>query len=457
MADITISWLRAAHRGRDEKKSDGAPRGAGQLVARKRAGGIMFVYRFQPEPGAKRDDAVTLGPFDESGKQGLTLRQARERAGELAALYRAGNHDLKGYLARQRAAEEGARKEAEERAQAAAEAAQRGTLRNLLNAYIEHLERQGKPTARDARSIFNVHVFQAAPELAGRTAADIPAERFVELISRVVVKGKGRTAAKLRSGLRAAFELAARAKLDPAASDELRKFGVSMNPISAIPALSQFNKVRNRHLTATELGAFLRRVEKMPAGVKRDAIQLCLLLGGQRPKQLLRLQRRDVDLESGVVTLYDSKGKRSQPRLHAVPLVAAAAAILKTRLDALGQGEPVFSTDTEHAMRVETLGAAVAEIVDDMITGAPKEIEERFQLRDLRRTAETLLAGLKVSSDVRAQLQSHGLGGIQQRHYDRHDYMTEKRAALTKWARHLEKLKAGETAKVFSIEEARAS
>src|SRR5438552_10230616 len=61
-----------------------------------------------------------------------------------------------------------------------------------------------------------------------------------------------------------------------------------------------------------------------------------------------------------------------------------------------------------------------------------------FSLRDLRRTAETHLAALGVSSDVRAQLQSHGLGGIQSRHYDRHDYMGQKAEAIRKWAGRLE-------------------
>ena len=53
-----------------------------------------------------------------------------------------------------------------------------------------------------------------------------------------------------------------------------------------------------------------------------------------------------------------------------------------------------------------------------------------FTVGDLRRTVETRLAGEKVSKDVRAQLQSHGLGGVQDRNYDRHDYLDEKRDAL---------------------------
>lgn len=57
----------------------------------------------------------------------------------------------------------------------------------------------------------------------------------------------------------------------------------------------------------------------------------------------------------------------------------------------------------------------------------------QFQFSDLRRTAETRLAALGVSKDVRAQLQSHGLGGVQARHYDQYEYMDEKRAALEIW------------------------
>ena len=83
-------------------------------------------------------------------------------------------------------------------------------------------------------------------------------------------------------------------------------------------------------------------------------------------------------------------------------------------------------------LRKETVAGLVEEIEKAML--AADELERGpFSMRDLRRTAETHMAALGVSSDVRAQIQSHGLGGIQARHYDRHDYMPEKRAALKQW------------------------
>ncbi len=80
-------------------------------------------------------------------------------------------------------------------------------------------------------------------------------------------------------------------------------------------------------------------------------------------------------------------------------------------------------------------------------------MREPFQLRDIRRTCETRLAAMGVSKDVRAQLQSHGLGGIQGRHYDKHDYLAEKSAALAAWAKFLE---TAPTANVEHIGERRS-
>ena len=62
------------------------------------------------------------------------------------------------------------------------------------------------------------------------------------------------------------------------------------------------------------------------------------------------------------------------------------------------------------------------------------EARVSVRLSDIRRTAETLAASKGISRDVRAQIQSHGLSGVQARHYDKHDYREEKRRSLESWA-----------------------
>lgn len=64
-----------------------------------------------------------------------------------------------------------------------------------------------------------------------------------------------------------------------------------------------------------------------------------------------------------------------------------------------------------------------------------------------------MLAGLGISRDIRAQLLSHGISGVQAAHYDRHEYTKEKRSALVKWERHLKRVAGDEEeTKVVSFE-----
>jgi integrase len=447
MAQITTNALRAKWRERDRWLSDGGQRGGGRLVARITRDGVGFLFQYFAPDGRKR--FFPLGPYDADGVRGLSLPKARDRAAELSALYRGGTMDLHGHFQREREAEERTRKAAEEAARREQEAAQRSTLKQLLDAYVGHLERQGKQSARDVRSIFDTHVYEAAPELGSRKAAEIAIDEFVGLIGKLTEAGKGRTAAKLRSYLRAAYSLAIRSKTDPSAPLAMRAFGVEVNPLASVGALSQYSRARDRVLSGPELGAFLKRLDDLQAGPQRDALHLCLYLGGQRPAQLLRAKPADVDLDAATIVLYDPKGARQQPRRHVLPLTAEASKILKHRLEEITDGTPLFSTDGRTGMRHETASVLVTEIAEAMVTG--KEARSPFQLRDIRRTCETMLAALKVSSDVRAQLQSHGLGGVQQRHYDRHEYALEKRAALEKWSRHLTALKSGKKAEVIAI------
>jgi integrase len=285
--------------------------------------------------------------------------------------------------------------------------------------------------------------------LAARRAAELIPDDLVPLLGKLIENNKGRTAAKARSYGSAAYELAIGSKTNPEAPLVLRTFGITMNPFASIGAMSRYNRSRERVLSALELGTFLQRLQALPEGPQRDALQLTLLLGGQRPAQLLRSRATDVDLAGGTITLYDPKGARSQPRRHVLPLVEAAAAVLERRMKQIVRDGPVFSGDGKTTMRIETVSGLVANMAKEMVKAG--EARESFQLRDLRRTCETRLAALGVSSDVRAQLQSHGLGGVQQRHYDRYDYALEKRRALHYWARHLAALREGKTAEIRSL------
>jgi integrase len=298
---------------------------------------------------------------------------------------------------------------------------------------------KGRQSHDDAQSIFRLHVSEPFPELVKRAAASVKAEQLRDVLARLIDAGKGRTAAKLRAYLRAAYGLAMRASFDPTIPAALTAFDVESNPADRLPSLAQFSKALDRALTLPELHSFWGRVVAAPNTAARDALIACLLLGGQRPTQLLRATPRDVDRTAGTFTLHDIKGRNrhANPRRHVLPIHPELMAVIQWRLDLTeGFEEPLFSSHGCVAVREETVAALVKDIA--AVMAAEGELERGpFAMRDLRRTAETHMAALGISSDVRAQIQSHGLGGIQARHYDRHDYMPEKRAALQLWVRRL--------------------
>lgn len=471
---IGAAISQAQNEGRDVWLSDDASeRGAGRLQFRAQPkGGHRFYWRYSAPDGSK--PRIALGPYSADPREGaLTLREARVAAAEKAALYRkADSRDVRAFLAAEarrieaeRKAAEEAEAEAERQRQAAiaaeqvaAEARAKYTLQALFDAYAGHLRKQGKSAAYDAENIFRNHVATAHPTIAQRPANQVSPRDVVTVLRSLTEAGKGRTAAKLRSYLRAAYALAARAALDSDAPAAFLPFNVEANPVQDTAALAQYSRALERALSAPELAAYWEALKAAPADAAHDALRLLLLLGGQRPAQLLRATAADVDTAARVIRLRDPKGKRAQARLHVLPLTDAAAAVVERcltrasvqaarRAERTGKQGPqwLFSSHGGAPLRPETVTQVCADIAAALLAKPSGErfVQTPFQLRDLRRTAETRMAALGVSRDLRAQIQSHGLGGVQARHYDKHDYADEKRAALEAWCAHLETKPAG--------------
>lgn len=468
--------------------SDAAARGAGRLVLRIRpaaAGGSKSWYFRYTVPGGKRID-LRLGEYSRKGdaRTSFTLQQARARVSELREIHKGTAVDVRAYLAERMVAEQAQREAArveqerllaeQKAASAASEAARRDaeryTLRALLDAYVRHLERLGKPSAADTRNRVRLHVFDAPDSPAEKLAREVTSRDVVALLRRLTNEGKGRTAAMLRSHIRAAYQMSATAELDPGIPAEFVAFSVTANPAALTDPLTRFNVARDRTLSAAELRLYMDRISALPS-TQADVLQLALLLGGQRPEQLLRLKRGDVDLDASTVTLRDFKGRRKQPRVHVLPLSGNARAIVEklvakarllgtqwlmvgveidpTHLHSLAQdGDEVTAGQRYRPLVIDTLSSAVTGISAELVKS--EAVAERFQLRDIRRTAETMLAALGISKEIRAQLQSHGLGGVQDRHYDRHDYLAEKEQALKRWHARLKSIASGDSTAVVT-------
>lgn len=445
---ITVKGLNALQPGR--WLTDTGDRGTGNLRAKGSSRGARFYFRYRTSAG--HYDDLPLGAYDPSGCDGLTLKGAVMKAGELSLRYQNGEDDLREILESERRAD--VRKREAEKAQAEAEAVRaQATLGALLDAYCDSLEQQGKASAKDVRASLRLHVERAHPKLWRKPADDITPDDLMDVLMTVAEARKLRMAGALRSYLRAAYAAGMAARTKASASPTLRALRIRTNPARDLGTIEGgAGQAGQRALSVDELRAYWRRIEALP-DADGAALRFHLLTGAQRIKQLSRLTLRDYDADMEAVTLYDPKGRRSDPRPHVVPLIPAARDAMERMLPAVldKAGEPtrarlgphVFTaTAGASGMWAHTLRDRLAPVVNAMLA-ADELPGGTFTLADLRRTVETRLAAEGVSMEIRAQLQSHGLGGVQARHYDRHDYLAEKRAALETLHRLLTGAKAG--------------
>lgn len=300
------------------------------------------------------------------------------------------------------------------------------TLSGLMALYVNYLSKQGKITfARDVISL-SQHLIP----LANKPAAEISKRDLVMIQRTLLSAGKGRTANKLRSMVRAAYALVLRSDSDatsPAAALDFATTGrVDSNPAALLAVAKGFNGTRDRVLTNDELVMLLDHANR--SGTVGLAVRATIFLGGQRIAQLLRATIADV--QDDFLVLLDPKGKRDVPRRHPIPLEGMAGAVVTEALERAKSMRTMwlFSSTGKVQLSPDTVSSYISDVSVEFIRSGISTIP--FRLADLRRTIETRLAGMGVSKDARAYLQSHGLNGVQTRHYDRHDYEQEKRNAL---------------------------
>lgn len=450
--------------------ADGAIRpGSGSLKIRKRqtVGGVVPEWLFEWHRAGKTV-RQSIGRYSVNEAPGcLTLAQARVVAAGLQETVRAGENPV-----HKRDLERDEAKVRQSAAVTLMRSANERTLSALLAAYIKSLSANGKhDSSYDANNLFSNHVEKPFPELAALPADQISPSHVARILSRLVgpdvVKKKGRTALKLRSYLGAAFKLALGASTDPMAPDGAAGFGLSGNPAAAVPATNMaaaFNKPGKRTLSEAELFHFLAHLEAWPSTLQRLALKLQIVTAGQRMQQLLRISHADAQTQT--LTLRDSKGRRSVARLHVLPIIPEIAEILSELKDLSpvedGDESGLLFASRGAVVAPETLSGVVLDICTAMLSWtengkkAPHAVGP-FRGGDVRRTVETMLSGtLRISKDIRAQLLSHGLTGVQDVVYDQALHLEAKASALRIWNDFLTDLCIGQetTSNVMNLHRA---
>jgi integrase len=139
--------------------------------------------------------------------------------------------------------------------------------------------------------------------------------------------------------------------------------------------------------------------------------------------QLVRLELSNIERDK--LLLRDRKGRPGKGERDIwVPITTEIRAALKLLPDPTKDAVYSLSSDGGQGHITATTLSRWAQDV------AQEAGIADFQAKRIRSGVETLLASAGVGKDTRGRLQSHGISGVQDRHYDAHDYLPEKRKAL---------------------------
>ena len=144
MAKLSVLELKNLKKRLTEKVGG---RGDGALLFEKRKSGIVEAYyRFKFED---KDSTIKLGNYAlTNDSAGYSLAECRDKAQDLARLRRLHGGDLKGYLEAEKRKQEQQKLEEQQRQEMEA---RKGSFADLMDAYIEDQEAQGKESVHQTR------------------------------------------------------------------------------------------------------------------------------------------------------------------------------------------------------------------------------------------------------------------------------------------------------------------
>ncbi|MDC0360581.1 integrase arm-type DNA-binding domain-containing protein [Alphaproteobacteria bacterium] len=385
-------------------------RGFGAAIAPSGAKTFFLAYT-SPEDGKRKQIAIGRFPA-------MSLKEARFNAGKLREEVNNGKDPA---VEKQRALGERINQRS------------LGTLEDLLDLYIADLETDAKRAATEVKRIRSKDI---PSTLLSRPAHLISKDDILDILTPIAQRGAPVHSDHVRAYLRAAFELGLHAESMTRWRGRAVKFNLQHNPVAAVKKTVTRKIKGNRALSRDEIMRLWNTDQLTPPMLLALKV---LLATGQRVEEVLHATWDELDANQMVWIIpgerRKTRGKTSEP--HIVPLTAFHLQLLEQIRDETAHTRFLFpSTDGETPRRYDSLTNAVRKYVG--LSGM-----NSFSPRDLRRTFKTVAGSLGISLEMRNRLQGHAMTDVGSVHYDRYDYLTEKRAAMAAWASGLAAIVGG--------------
>ncbi|BCO08592.1 integrase [Desulfolithobacter dissulfuricans] len=300
------------------------------------------------------------------------------------------------------------------------------TVKEFAVEYIEKYAKINKKSWKEDQRILNVNIL---PVIGSLKMSEVKRRDLIAVIDNVADRGSLVMANRTHALLSKMFNYA------------MERDVIELSPVYGMKKRTS-EKPRERILSDTEIVEFWNALGSSPG----EMILKMILATGQRPGEVRLAEWTEIQIQNALWTIPSDKTKNNLT--HVVPLNEMAIEIIKQmKLKSDGsryvfpgksKQKPLTNTSPIHRMQKIILKLGWT---------------EKATPHDLRRTVRTNLAKLGINKIVAERLLNHKEQGISAT-YDRHDYLQEKTAALSKWNNRLKQLLTGKEGKVIKIREA---
>jgi integrase len=364
-------------------------------------GARTFSFRFR-HPHSRKTLRITLGAYPS-----VSLEAARKRARKMAEQVGAGESpiDVK---------------------RAEREAAATRTFAAVAGRYMkEYAERHKRPRSiEEDRRNLAVHIL---PEWSKRDFRSIRRADIIDLVEPIIDSGRNATGNRVQTLVSGILSFAVEAGL------------IESNPASRLKKRGK-EEPRRRVLSDAELATFWHGIVQPPVSRAVGlALHLCLLtatraneVAGARKSEFRSLD--DVKRASWLIPGERVKNKRD----HLVPLSPLAVETITAAIELTSDDDEFLFParfGLDGPIDRHSLSGAMARFAKALKgERAISWRKDKPTPHDLRRSANTRLAGAGIPKEIRDHVLNHKQGDPESKHYNLYDFEPEKRDALCKWA-----------------------
>jgi integrase len=308
-----------------------------------------------------------------------------------------------------------------------------GSFQQLVTLYLEYVEFKLSKKHHNAMN----KAFRLNLESFDRTkkASDVTKDDISNIINPITLRGSLIASNRMRSYLSAMFSWGIDFDDDVSINKTNIKFYITNNPVTSVKKPLKKEPPAERFLSKSEIYNFWLALDKNGMSIYRKNILKLMIAIGARVESLSMLKWSEIDWQERLITIPPARSKNGNHWV--IPLGDIAYDILKNNPKT--NDIFLFPAKNGDAIQEDTVGKATTRVCE-------QNSLEHFSPRDLRRTWKTISGMAGIDKSIRDKIQNHSDKDISSIHYDRYDYLKEKRAAIEVWNDYLKTILEGETA-----------